>query len=130
MSTSTIPFRSTSAVIDDVCLVSVSGELDLYTKDDLERPIGEARDAGASSAIVDLSGVSFIDSTAIGVLANQAELFRGVGGRLLVVCQDPRTLRVFEIIGLDQVLTTVPTLYEALREVTPADHVPTTAVAS
>jgi len=56
------PFRATVAEIGGrIALVSVSGELDLYVESDLRGALEAAQLLGAKTAVVDLSGVSFMD---------------------------------------------------------------------
>jgi anti-anti-sigma factor len=54
---------------DRVATVSLGGELDLGSRDRLERAIGEAVSAeGTRSVLVDLANLEFIDSSGIGML--------------------------------------------------------------
>jgi anti-sigma B factor antagonist len=52
----------------DQATLAVSGEIDISTADALERAIAEIIDGGAGHVIVDLSGVTFMDSAGINVL--------------------------------------------------------------
>jgi anti-sigma B factor antagonist len=99
-----------------LALVSVAGELDLHTSERLRRAIGEATTDGPDTVVVDLSRVGFIDSTAVGVLVQQTKRLEGRGRSLLLVTNDPRTLRVFEVTGLDRILRRCATLHDALAE--------------
>ena len=113
-------FHATVASLDGtLALVSVSGELDLYTSRRLQEAIGEATSVGADQVVVDLSGVGFIDSTALGVIVQESKRLEGRGQSLLLVINDPRMLRVFEVTGLDRVLRRHATLHDALVELTP-----------
>jgi anti-sigma B factor antagonist len=49
---------------------------------------------------VDLSGVTFLDSTGLGVLLNALRQITLRHGRLVLVCPTERVLRPFEIAGL------------------------------
>jgi anti-sigma B factor antagonist len=109
----------------ELALVSVSGELDLYTADRVENGIEEADTVGADTVVVDLSEISFIDSTALGVLVQESKRLEGRGHSLVLVTNDPRTRRVLEVTGLDRVLLTYATLHDAL-----ADLIPERAVAA
>lgn len=122
-------FLVTTAVVGDVGLVSVSGELDLFTRDEFERALAGAQTGDRSSLIVDCSGVSFIDSSAIGVLTERALRLKSHGGALYVVSQDPRTIRVFEITGVDRIFQRVPTLHAALEELVPGHAQPASVAA-
>jgi anti-sigma B factor antagonist len=56
--------------------------------------------------VLDLSDVTFIDSTAIGVLAGTvARLDEAGGGSLAVVSTNDKVLQIFEITGLDSVIS-------------------------
>jgi anti-sigma B factor antagonist len=102
----------------ELALVSVSGELDLYTAGCLEARIEEAGAVGAETVVVDLSEASFIDSTALSVLVRENKRLEGRGHALVVVINDPRTLRVVEVTGLGRSLRTYATLQDALAELT------------
>jgi anti-sigma B factor antagonist len=99
---------------EDVALVAVAGELDLYSAPRLQDGIDEATTTEARTVVVDLSAISFIDSTTLGVLVQRSKRLARDGQALAVVSNDPRTLRVFQITGLDRVLTIYPALDDAL----------------
>ncbi len=50
--------------------------------------------------VVDLTGVTFLDSTALGVLIETKKLCDGVGGTMRIAASEPRILKIFEITGL------------------------------
>lgn len=104
----------------ELALVSVSGELDLYTAERVKRGIDEADAVGADTVVIDLSEISFIDPTALGVLVQQTKRLEGRGDSLVLVTNDPRTRRVLELTGLDRVLLTYATLHGALSDLMPA----------
>jgi anti-sigma B factor antagonist len=113
-------FRLTVASLSpSLSLVSVSGEIDLHTAERLQQGIDEATSVGADTVLVDLSGVGFIDSTALGVIVQETKRLEGRGHALILVTNDPRTMRVLEVTGLDRVLPRRATLHDALRDLTP-----------
>src|ERR671936_2184128 len=113
-------FRATVASLTrELALVSLSGELDLYTAERVRAGIHEAGAVGADTVVIDLSEISFIDSTALGVLVQETKRLEGRGHSLVLVTNDPRTLRVFEVTGLDRVLRTFATLHDALSQLEP-----------
>src|SRR5438094_966837 len=90
-------FRAAVASLTrDLVLVSVSGELDLYTAGQLQARIDEAGAVGADTVLVDLSEVSFVDSTALAALVQETKRLEGRGHSLVLVTNDPRTRRVVE----------------------------------
>ena len=114
--------RATTAQIgSDAFVVSVSGELDIATAGRLGEELERTSERGARRVIVDLVGVAFIDSVALGVLTEEARRLRATGGTCIVVSQDPRILRVFEITGLDRVFRIERSLAEAVEGVIDRD---------
>lgn len=103
----------------ELALVSVSGELDLYTAERIKSGIEEADAVGADTVVIDLSESSFIDSTALGVLVQETKRLEGRGHSLVLVTNDPRTRRVLEVTGLDRVFLTYATLHDALADLIP-----------
>ena len=65
--------------------------------------------------VVDLSAVTFIDSTGLGVLIGARKRCIDAGRELRVVVSEPRILKVFEITGLNDLFTIHPALEPALR---------------
>ncbi len=64
--------------------------------------------------VVDLLGVSFLDSTALGVLVGSFKRIRESGGDLKLVIAEPRILKVFEITDLVRVFPIFSTVDEAV----------------
>ncbi|HWV27455.1 MAG TPA: STAS domain-containing protein [Aeromicrobium sp.] len=93
---------STSS-IEPFELISVSGEIDVYTAPKLREAIAAAIDDGRTRLIVDVQQVAFLDSTGLGVLVGALKRVRGEGGSLDIVCTQERITKIFEITGLDKV---------------------------
>ncbi len=94
-------------------VVSVAGEVDVATAPDLRSRLDEAVDRGGL-VITDLLGVTFIDSTALGVLIGSLKRAQASGGELRLVVADTRILKIFEITGLTNLFTIFPTLDAAM----------------
>ena len=99
---------------DDVTVVTVSGEVDVYTAPQLRSALEERVAAGHTTLVVDLEGVGFLDSTGLGVLVGRLKAVKKVDGWLRVVCTNERILRLFAITGLDQVLPIFESVDDAL----------------
>lgn len=101
---------------DGVVLVELAGELDLTAAPELERRLEEAASHG-SSLVLDLNGVSFIDSAALHVLFRVARRLGQRDMRFGIVL-DPTALvaRTVSIVGLDEVALMRPSLDEIVRE--------------
>lgn len=104
---------------DDVVIVTVSGEVDVYTAPQLRSVLEERIAAGHTRIVVDLKDVGFLDSTGLGVLVGRLKAVKKLEGWLRVVCTDERILRLFGITGLDRVLAVHETVDAAVAAVEP-----------
>jgi anti-sigma B factor antagonist len=97
-------------------VISIAGELDLATAPQLKWRLVDALEAGLGAIVVDLGDVTFMDSTALGVLVG---VRRGldVGTRLAIVCTHPGVLNIFQVAGLDGAFDIFATRGEALAHV-------------
>lgn len=86
-------------------VVEVRGELDVATSPDLRATLHPVAVAGPPRVVVDLSGVSFIDSTGIGVLVTALKQVRARGGQMVLRSPQPMVRKVLAITGLDRVFT-------------------------
>jgi anti-anti-sigma factor len=92
--------RSIEAV-NGAVVVSLGGELDLYNADEVREALAVAADGQPERLVIDLSGVEFIDSTALGVLI---EARTKLANRRAFLLAAPRieTRRALEVSGLDR----------------------------
>jgi anti-sigma B factor antagonist len=86
---------------DDV--IQVSGELDILTCDELERVAGQAADRGGL-VILDLSELTFCDSTGLAGLVRLHKRAAAAGGRLVLRSPVPRVHGLLTLTGLDRLL--------------------------
>ena len=111
------PFRASVAEIGErIALVSVSGELDLHAEPELRAALDAAELLGCPTVVVDLSGVSFMDSTACGVLVGEAKRRRRDHGELVLVSNANGAGRVLEVSGIDRFVAVHPTLHAAFQD--------------
>ncbi len=101
----------------EMVVLLASGELDYQASPSLRERIAGHIDAGQRHLVLDISTVTFIDSTAIGVLVGAAAKLQDAGGgSLAVVCADEneRVLRIFDIAGIDSVIKLYSSREQAL----------------
>jgi anti-sigma B factor antagonist len=103
-----------TSVVDGRTVVQVVGEIDVYTAPQLRERLDAEIDAGRYDLVVDLTGVSFMDSTGLGVLVGRLKQIRLNDGSMRLVCSHDRVLKVFVITGLDKVFAIYPTVGEAV----------------
>ncbi len=99
-----------------VVTVVVAGEIDTATAPEFEHAlIGAIRRNDAMVLIVDMTAVTFIDSSGLGALVRAFERNRQVGrGRVAIVSQDPRLATLLEVTRLDRVLRRFDTRADAI----------------
>lgn len=95
--TSSEPLSVASEVAAGEHRLVATGELDISTVGLLEAPFDAALDAAATSVVVDLGGVTFIDSTGLRLLIRMTE--KCADGQL-VIDSTPVIDRLIEITGL------------------------------
>jgi anti-sigma B factor antagonist len=100
--------------VDGLPVVSVSGEIDVATAPGLRDRLHELLAAGRATIVVDLLAVTFLDSTALGVLVGVMKRCRAAGGDLRLVIDERRIIKVFEITGLADVFAIFPETAPAL----------------
>ncbi|HEY8717009.1 STAS domain-containing protein [Pengzhenrongella sp.] len=105
----------TSRERGDCTVIAVTGEVDVYTATALRERLADLIDAEHTDLIVDLTGVGFLDSTGLGVLVGALKKIRGLGGRLQLVIDQEKVMKLFRITALTQVFTIHDNLAEALR---------------
>jgi anti-anti-sigma factor len=108
------PFELTlEDVDDDVRIISVLGEADRFRTQPVTAAIEAARDAGRRP-IVELSDVTFIDSSMIAALVASSEQGRRRSEPLVILCTAARLKRSLQLKGLETILVIADTRDEAL----------------
>jgi anti-sigma B factor antagonist len=90
------------------CELHVRGDLDIATSGLLGHELHDLLDLDLPYIGVDLSGVSFIDSSALSVLVRTHERAQNKGHRLQLLRPSPPCVKVFTITGLDRVFDLSP----------------------
>lgn len=95
-------------------VVTAVGEVDVSTAPELRQRLREQPEDAL--VVVDLSDVTFLDSTGLGVLVAALKRIResGAGGELRLVVNRPQVTKVLEVTGLSGVFSIFASLDEAL----------------
>ncbi|GAB3263427.1 anti-sigma factor antagonist BldG [Alteromonas gracilis] len=104
----------TTEQVDDVAVVAVGGEIDVYTAPALRDRISELVTEERYDLVIDLGAVDFLDSTGLGVLVGGLKKVRAHDGTMDIVCHQERLLKIFRITGLAKVFTIHETVEQAL----------------
>jgi anti-sigma B factor antagonist len=88
--------------------VTLSGELDAYDAPSLRAAFAELAGGRPRVVVLDLSAVTFLDSTALGTIVGLLRRVREGGGELRVVLPEGTARRIFEVTALERALDVWP----------------------
>jgi anti-sigma B factor antagonist len=98
-----------------VLVLNAGGEIDVATSPELHELLVELIERAPQLVIVDLTGVSFIDSTGLGVLVGAVRDLRAGGRDMRLVVTQPQIIKLLELTGLDEVFSVVSNTRDAVR---------------
>ncbi len=85
----------------NVLIARLHGELDMRVADEMRAALETALDqSGATHIVFDLSDVSFIDSSGLGVILGRYRRISDRGGKMAFVGVEPAVRRVLELSGV------------------------------
>ena len=87
---------------NDRAVVRLTGELDVATAPRVREEIDRLIEHGVWTVIVDLSSLSFIDSSGMAVFIAALKKLRAGGGELTLQSPNLNAMKVLAITGLDQ----------------------------
>ena len=100
----------------DIALVELKGKLALGRESQrLESLAGEMVKSGRIRAILDLTGVDYIDSAGIGIVALVSGKLKEAGGQLVVVAPEGKVLQMLNLTQVIRILSVSPTVVEAMN---------------
>lgn len=110
------PFSAVRATgLDGVTVVTLRGDIDMTVEAEVRHALLPAPETGTPRAVVDLSEVSFMDSAGINALIGAHLRASTEKGWIRVVTSSPLIKRLFQTLGIDEVISSYPTLDEALH---------------
>ncbi len=94
-------------------IMKVVGEVDASSSITLDQSIAEQVNTGPANLLVDCTGLDYISSAGLGVFMSYIEEFKKNETQMIIFGLSPKVSNVFEILGLDQLLTIKATAEEA-----------------
>jgi anti-anti-sigma factor len=88
----------------DVHTIVLAGELDLATTEGVQRELARVEAGDAVAIVLDLAGLTFVDSTGVQLLLRAAARSRANGNRLVVLRGRPAVQRALEVCGVERLL--------------------------
>ncbi|RHW41187.1 anti-sigma F factor antagonist [Neobacillus notoginsengisoli] len=99
----------------EVLCIRLSGELDHHTAEGLRTNATEAIEAhGIRHIVLNLEGLSFMDSSGLGVILGRYKQLKQLHGELVVCAVTPSVERLLEMSGLFKIIRMEPTEEYAL----------------
>ena len=105
---------SVSAGGDSYIVVTLAGESDVYTYDQLRGALETEAAKRVALLIVDLAGLEFMDSTGVQVMLDIRVLMNEHGGKLVLARPQNTVARVLNLVGADQLIPVYPSVEEAI----------------
>lgn len=100
-----------------VTVLAPSGRLDVVGAPALKEAVSEAvKNGGQPRLVIDLEGVSFVDSSGLGSVISALKQLRGSKGDLRLAAPNQQVRVVLELTTLDRVFPYYATVEEALTD--------------
>lgn len=91
--------------IGTTLVVKIAGEIDHHTATELRDEVDrEINLRNIVNLVLDFDGVSFMDSSGIGVIIGRYKQIRARGGKTMLIRVQPQVDRVLELSGLKKIL--------------------------
>jgi stage II sporulation protein AA (anti-sigma F factor antagonist) len=100
------PFEARFRERDGAATVELAGVFDLSSKPTFERLMGDRLSERVRKLTLDLRAVTFIDSSALGLILELWDQSRRDGFDFAICSPSGQVARVFEVVGLDRALAT------------------------
>jgi anti-sigma B factor antagonist len=98
-------------------VVEIAGEIDLATFHTLNERLEQLIRDGRRRIVLDMSRVSFIDSTGLGGLIRVRKAILAEGGILELACLQTQAMKVFEITNLTELFSLHDNVAQALAAI-------------
>lgn len=97
-----------------VYVLEAAGDLDMSTAPQLVSEVAELGSGGDVCVVVDVSQLTFIDSSGLNAIVVCGRELDARGGRLIVTAPSSHIARVFDVVALGKSVEVAATLDEAL----------------
>ncbi|MFL0194622.1 anti-sigma F factor antagonist [Clostridium sp. WILCCON 0269] len=99
-------------------IANMKGELDHHSTEEVRNKIDNQLDAeGSDNLIMDFSGVTFMDSSGIGVVIGRYKKLHSQKGKVCIVGVSPSVRRVFELSGMFKIIGLYDSIEEAIENI-------------
>jgi anti-sigma B factor antagonist len=95
----------------DIVVCRPTGELEAFTLTQFRQTLAEL--APSRRLVINLSGVTFVDSAGLGALIGGIRRTRELGGEVVVACDRPVLIRLLRTTGFDRIVDLAETVEDA-----------------
>lgn len=103
--------------VEGLPVLLVKGEIDIYTAPMFKQAVVGLVSDGHSNVVIDLSGVTFMDSSGFGTLLGATRRLRPAGGGLYLAGANTTIQRMLRLTRLDTIMGLYETAEDAVRAV-------------
>lgn len=104
-------------VLKNYLIVKLKGELDHHTSEDLRKKIDQQYyKKNLLNIVLDLRGLSFMDSSGIGLIMGRYKNCMDRKGKVYVISTNPYIDRILKMSGLLKIVNTYSSIDEAIRD--------------
>ncbi|MDJ1502900.1 STAS domain-containing protein [Xanthocytophaga agilis] len=100
---------------EDLTILVVDGELDASSSILLDESIESVVAQGKKKILIDGRSLNYISSAGLGVFMSHVQEFEEKGIQMILFGLNEKVLRVFQILGLDQLLSITASENEAIQ---------------
>ncbi|HUU27244.1 MAG TPA: STAS domain-containing protein [archaeon] len=100
---------------DDLAVISVTGDVDLYSSPEMRKAITELGKKKVRLIVVNLEGVDYMDSSGVATLVEGLHIVNRYKGDFRIAELKPSVREVFELARLDKVFSIFETEQEATK---------------
>lgn len=112
-----IRLETATREIDSVKVLDVTGEIDVYTAPQFKEAVNSILESGQKHLIINMAGVTYMDSSGFGTLLSATKRLRPQGGTVNLVKCNSSIDRILSITRLNTIFGTYNSVEEAIEAV-------------
>lgn len=106
------------SINNNTLIATLKGELDHHCSENVRESIeSKLKEEGVINLILDMSNVTFMDSSGIGVIMGRYKNIRALDGKLLLSGINGHALKIYEMSGLSSIIKCYKDSTEALSRI-------------
>ncbi len=102
--------------LDDICVVTLIGDIDALTAEKITDSLNEQIGTGEKNIVLDLTGVDFMSSAGLRTILGALKETRKMGGDLCLAGAQPRPARFLKLSGFANLLRDYASVDEAVEQ--------------